>query len=427
MLVWTIAFMGVSLPVWALDDFEEPPINYSTAPADNPVSQLQKEIDAKAVALEYDDEFGYTKSLLEILGVPLESQVLVFSKTSFQNHRITPDAPRAIYFNDDVYIGAVQGGDVLEISTADPKLGAVFYSLSQQRTSRPEFVRQDNNCLQCHGSTLTRGVPGHMMRSVYPDEVGFPVLQAGTHLTDDRSPFEERWGGWYVTGTHGSERHMGNVIAQETERSATVDMELGANHGELAGRVNTEKYLTVHSDIVALMVLGHQTRMHNVITEANFDTQYALRDQMVMDGVLDRDSLVLSASSERRIANAGEKLIRALLFADEVPLLSTVEGSSSFAAVFPERGPKDPWGRSLRTLDLRTRLFRYPLSYLIYSPQFLGLPREMKDFVYGRLWEILNDPRGLEYPHISASKKNTIRQILTYTLADLPAYWRAAL
>ncbi len=423
LLVWSISFWAFPLYAQAGDQFEAPPINYTTASTENPISRLQEAIRSETVTLDYDEQFGYLKSLLDALEIPLESQVLVFSKTSFQNQRISPETPRALYFNDDVYIGSVQRGDVLEVSTADPKLGAVFYTLSQQKSPKPEFLRQNDNCLQCHGSTLTDGVPGHLARSVYPDDKGYPILKAGTHITTDASPFEKRWGGWYVTGIHGRTRHMGNVIAEELERDAALDMEKGANRETVDARVSAKKYLTKHSDIVALMVLGHQTQIHNVITEANFDTQFALRDQAVLDEALQRDPTILSDSTKRRIANAGNNLLDALLFADEAPLGDSVRGSSAFAAVFRERGPNDKQGRSLRALDLKTRLFRYPFSYIIYSPQFTGLPQEMKDYVFRRLWEILTASRAVEYPHITRSQRQAIREILIDTLPDLPEYW----
>jgi len=423
-----LAFIAHSMLVcsqaWTDDRFEVPPINYSTTQPDDPVSRLQDAIGNGKVALSHDEQYGYLKSVLDALKVPVDSQVLVFSKTSFQSDRITPKTPRAVYFNDDIYVGTVQGGDILEISTADPKLGAVFYTLSQRESPKPEFIRQNSNCLQCHASTLTDGNPGHILRSLYVDERGFPILKAGTRLTTPASPFEERWGGWYVTGTHGSVRHMGNVIAQERERDATVDMEAGANRVELDARVNSKRYLAAHSDIVALLVLAHQTHVHNMITRANFETQYALQDQAVMDEILKRDPTVPSESTQHRIAGAGNKLIEAMICADEVALHDPVHGTSIFAINFAEAGQRDKQGRSLRELDLKDRLFTYPLSYLIYSPQFAALPHVMKEFVYRRLWEIFTATDTSDYPRLPLAQRQAIREILTDTLPDLPDYWK---
>ncbi len=410
---------------YADDRFEEAPIDYHNTDADNPVSRLQQRVGDGTVQLEHDKKFGYLISILEQLDIPRESQVLVFSKTSFQHRYISPETPRAIYFNDDIYIGTVPGGDVIELSAADPKLGTVFYTLDQHIDERPELVRQSHNCLQCHASTLTRGVPGHLVRSVYTDAEGFPILKVGSHLTTQDSPFKERWGGWYVTGTHGAARHLGNEIAAETQRSATIDMEAGANRMALDTRVNAESYLTPQSDIVALMVLEHQTGMHNLLTRADFETRMALHRQAVTDKIFERDPNQLSESTQSIIANIGDKLIAYMLYVNEIELDDPVQGTSGFAEAFAKRGPFDAQGRSLREFDLQSRMFKYPLSYLIYSPQFDGLPEPMKAYVYKHLWDILTGVIDTdEYLHLTNAKSRAIREILIETKPGLPAYWK---
>ena len=118
--------------------------------------------------LEYsEDGGGYLRSVLKLLYVPVSSQGLVFSKTSLQLFRISPSNPRAIYFNDNVYVGWVRSGEVIEVSTADPNLGAVFYTLDQTASTNPKFVRRAE-CLQCHSSRSTKDVPGHIVRSIFP-------------------------------------------------------------------------------------------------------------------------------------------------------------------------------------------------------------------------------------------------------------------
>ncbi len=211
LLTTSVMMMAAARSV-AAQDFEHEPINYTTATPNNPVTQLQARMNSGAAELKYDPQVGYLKSVLEQLQVPVSSQTLVFSKTSLQRHKITPRTPRAIYFNDDMYVGYCQNGDVVELSAVDPQLGAVFYTIDQEETLKPRFERQVDNCLLCHGSSHTRGVPGHFIRSVYVDSVGFPVLAMGTHRIDHSSPLSKRWGGWYVTGTHGDQEHLGNLI-----------------------------------------------------------------------------------------------------------------------------------------------------------------------------------------------------------------------
>lgn len=414
-----------SLAATAADDFEAPPIEYSIGTPNNAVSRLQAALDNGKATFEYEPEFGYLRSLLSALSIPPESQVVVFSKTSLQIQVISPSNPRSIYFNDDIYIGRVPGGEVIEVSAADPGLGAVFYTLAQKRAERPQFVRQRDTCLQCHGSILTGGVPGHIVRSVYTASDGYPILKAGSFVTTQESPWEERWGGWYVTGQHGTLRHMGNVIAVETERDAAVDMQAGANRMTIDERVYAGSTLTPHSDIVALLVLEHQTQMHNLLTEANFQTRMALARQAAVDEILNRDPKVLSETTQHIVKGIGDRLVDYMLFAGEAPLTSPVTGTSGFAERFARLGPRDTRGRSLRDFDLQTRLFEYPLSYLIYSPQFDALPAPMKDYVYARLWAVLTGVLfSKDYVHLDMNTRGAIREIVRETKTELPAYWK---
>jgi hypothetical protein len=251
-------------------DFEDPPISYNTAEVDNVISRLQSMIDSDDVKMRYDAKTGYLKAVLEALEVPVNSQGLVFSKTSFQLRRISPNTPRAVYFNDDVYVGFVVGGDVVEIAAADPKLGAVFYSLDQNPTRRPQFKRHTYECTQCHAGSMTQGVPGHTVRSVYPGADGRAQLQHGSFISTHESPLKQRWGGWYVTGTHGEDHHMGNISIRSTETPESLDRERGSNVESLEDYFATSRYLSKHSDITALMVMEHQTQTHNAITKANY-------------------------------------------------------------------------------------------------------------------------------------------------------------
>lgn len=406
--------------------FEQEPINYSTAPVNDPVARLQKTLDEGTVKLEFDKELGYLKSVLQSLDISPSSQMLVFSKTSFQLSRISPSTPRAIYFNDDVYIGWVQGGDVIEVSSVDAQQGTIFYTLAQRESESPRFVRDGGDCLSCHASSRTRDVPGSLVRSVYPSPTGQPHFDAGTFRTNHSSPFAERWGGWYVTGTHGVQRHMGNAIASDSDDPEQLDKETNANLNELSKLVDTSPYLTPHSDIVALMVLEHQTDMHNLITRANYDTRRALRDAAVLNELLGEPAEHLSPTIKRRIANAGEKLLKYMLFVDEAALTDGIQGTSAFAKEFSSRGPRDSEGRSLRELDLKRRLFKYPCSYLIYSEAFDGLPKEVKHHVYDRFREVLAQGNADEdFSHLSPADRSAISEILQETKQGLADYWKS--
>jgi len=261
------------------------------------------------------------------------------------------------------------------------------------------------------------------VRSVYPEPDGQPAYQAGTYDTDDRAPFEERWGGWYVTGTHGAQRHMGNSFLAGSARPEDFDREPGANLSSLQDRFDATQHLSPHSDIVALMVLGHQTRMHNLIARARLETEKALAYQAATARAFGEISEHLAALTKRRVEQPAEELVRYLLFAGEVPLTDRVSGVSGFAEEFAQRGPFDSQGRSLRQFDLQRRLFRYPCSFLIYSEAFDALPGRAKTYVYGRLWSILHGEDDEGFENLSPADRENLVGILRQTKPEISRYW----
>lgn len=406
------------------DKFEQKPILYSTTKPTDRVQQLADALASGNHSLEWNESNGYLDSILKELDVPVSSQCLVFSKTSLQVSRITPKTPRAIYFSDDIYLGWVQKGNVIEISAADPKLGATFYSLKQEKREPPVLIRETARCLQCHGAMHTRGRPGHIVRSVFPNQTGMPEYSLGTSLTSHLSEFGERFGGWYVTGNHGKLRHRGNVWLPETKRTAhgspqdpaDLDFESGANLEDLDSILDTSAYLSPHSDIVAMMVLQHQVYMHNLITEASFAGQQTAYDMRVMNEMFDRPADYESDSTRRRYDSAAERVVKGLLFCDEASLTSPIRGSSKFASEFENRGPFDARGRSLRQFDLESRMFKYPCSFLVYSDSFRQLPDRILSCIQERLDLILSgkDESG-EYEHLTAADRVAIKEILLET------------
>ncbi len=427
MFLITLLAVGFSVasPRLLRADSDDEPIRYSKTAAHDPIAQLQKQIDRGEVAMTYDAKLGYLESLLKNLKVPASSQGLVFSKTSLQRTLIGPHRPRAIYFNDDTYVGYVRNAPVLELAALDRDLGTVFYTLMQQESAKPKFVRQSYECLQCHESGMTRNVPGLLMRSIYPDIEGQPILSAGTFVSNDRSPLKERWGGWYVTGSCGRQPHMGNVICENEDHIEQADFTANANLTSLASIVNTAAYLRNTSDAVALMVLAHQQHLHNLMTAANYGVRMAVRDSDALNQALGESLGHRSESTQHRIASACEPVVKAMLFCGEVRLLDPIRGTSGFDREFAARGPRDSRGRSLRDFDLTHRLFRYPCSYLIYSDQFDGLPVDARQYIYRRLWQILTGREDSNaFDNLSDNDRNAIIAILAETKADLPGYWK---
>jgi hypothetical protein len=414
------------VPAHAID-LDREPINYSTADADNTVERLQERLDSGKAKLTYEEGTGYLRSLLRELDVPLSSQMLVFSKTSLQRQRINPRTPRALYFGEDAYVGFCQKGDLLEVSADDPQLGAVFYSLSQKKNGKPRFQRQTDNCLICHASSFNQGYPGHLARSVFADGMGLPLLASGTYRIDHSSPLRQRWGGWYVTGSSGKQTHLGNLIVRGHPRPEDIDNSANVNVAKLDRYLQTAPYLTPHSDIVALMVLEHQTEMHNRLTRANFQTRLALYDETEFNKALGRPADYRSDSTMSRIKSAGEPVVQYLLFCEETQLTDAIKGASGFAEEFVKRGPRDRKGRSLRDFDLKRRIFVYPCSYLIYSAAFDALPAAVKDYVWRRLWDVLSGKdTSKAFAHLGAEDRRAIVDILRETKPNLPDYWKTA-
>lgn len=415
-----------SSSIVADDDFEHVPISYSESEPDNAVSRLFAEIDAGEKALEYDPHFGYLKTLLDELDIPVSSQSLVFSKTSLQRNRISPRNPRSLYFNDDIYVGFCQSGDVLEISAADPQLGTVFYTIDQTDRETPRLKRETDSCLICHGSPHTKGVPGHLLRSVFADPSGQPILASGTYRINQNSPFKQRWGGWYVTGSHGEQSHLGNLIVREKRPDESIDNTAGQNVTDLSDRLHVENFLTPHSDIVALLVLQHQTEAHNLITRANFTTRQALHLEDRLNRELNEPADKRWDSTTSRMKSVIEPLVEYMFFCEEPALRFPVSGTSSFADDFAAKARRDREGRSLRDFDLQTRVFKYPLSYLIYSESFQQLPPEAKEYTMQRIWDVLSGKETSEkYAHLTPEVRKGIREILLATMPSLPNYYYA--
>jgi hypothetical protein len=274
--------------------------------------------------------------------------------------------------------------------------------MSQERSDHPEFERSTGHeCSVCHyvPEAAPKFVPRLLVSSVIPDTTGnvdgtFPIE------TTDQSPMKERWGGWYVTGTHGNQLHAGNVVlarpASLFNGIPSAATSKSANVVDLKTFLDTTPYLTPHSDIVALMVLVHQKEVENRIVLA-------------------------SSKGDAAAKETGEALVKAMLFSGAVPLTSPIKGTSSFASEFAAQGPRDSRGRSLRDFDLQTRLFRYPLSYLIYSKSFDALPAGVKSYVYRRLREILSgEDKSKDFAYLSAADRTTILEILRATKPDFP-------
>lgn len=378
--------------------YRQQPIDYFGPETNSAVSRLIDRLAMKDVTLEFEERHGYLASVLKALGVPVESQMLVFAKNSVNARLISPEVPRALYFNDEVYVGYVPGAASLEISAVDPRKGAMFYTLAQKPSEPPKFIREEN-CLVCHASTNSLGIPGHLLKSFLTDSQGNP-LRGYSRVTHE-TPFAKRWGGWYVTGDWGGTPHLGNL----TTSAAAADYERQPESAGKRATFNTKfdwnRYPSKHSDLVALLVHDHQTHFHNLITRVRFES--------------------LLGRSE----NSEEVLLRALLFVDEPGLENPLLGSSGFETNFAKMEPRDKKGRSLRQFDLETRLFKYRCSYLIYSAAWEELPAAVKSRLYGRLHAILTGrDESPAFAKLPRDERQALLEILRETKHDLAEAWK---
>jgi hypothetical protein len=381
------------------DLVREPAIAYFTTPSIDRVARLNAELQSGSVRLAFDPVQGYLPSILQALRMPAASQLLVFTKSSVQASRISPRNPRAIFFDDTVTLGFIPGADFLEFAAEDPRQGVVFYTLDQRAAEKPVIERRDF-CLSCHNNRSTLEVPGLLVRSIVTTATGAPVPKYGNYTSDHRSPFEERWAGYFVTGRHGSLRHLGNaMLVDRTSEARVTDDTL--NLDSVKERFDADRYLSPHSDIAALLVFEHQMHMINLLTRIGWDARMLLSTHR--------------ADAPAVLAHAADELVDYLLFTDEATLPAAVTGTSGFAEQFSGQGPTDRRGRSLRQLDLKTRLLRYPCSYMLYSDAFSALPPQVRDAIYERMWRVLSKP--------SADHRAVI-EILRDTKPDLPAYFQ---
>jgi hypothetical protein len=375
--------------------YEDKAIQYFQTPANEAVRKLDDQIDQGKARLDYaPGELGYLPALLKKLDINVDSQVLVYAPDSFQSTRISAQRPRAVYFNDDYSVGYVPHGEVYEVTAIDPKQGVMFYSLDTAKAAKPSFARREV-CLQCHQGGQTLGVPGLVISSQYLPQ-GMPAEHArGGFVTDDRTAVADRWGGWYISGDLGQQKHRGTMIGPDYEQ-----------------RFDTMPYLSPISDVVALMTLEHQARMTNLIFRIGWETRIAQGAGKLKD-------------EEPKLNEAIDDMVTYMLFANEAALDGPIRGASTFSTTFPARGPKDKQGRSLRDFDLGKRLFKYPLSYIVYSKAFDNMPQWDRDRIYQRLYDVLtgkdNDPK---FAKLTADDRRNVLEILRDTKPNLPPYFK---
>ena len=417
--LWLFALACVCPPISAqragafMGSFDDAAIGYSKMPLDNVVLDVNRRLQDGSLHFAFDDRSGYLKSALEALQLPVDSQLLVFSRTSLQAKRINDQNPRAIFFNDRVAMGWVRGGDVLEVAAHDTTAGIVFYTLDQKEdAAAPPQFKREFICLGCHVAGDTLGVPGLLMFSTSrPERTQYSGVPR--HI-DQGDSLTQRFGGWFVTGSAGSVQHMGNNAPALDGRSHEIV--------SVDGLFDASGYQALSSDIVSHLVLTHQAGVTNLLTRAGWEAR--AEDPALHPG--STTTPAQQASIDAVMAGVAREVVDELLFVDETKLTDRVGGGSGFAERFSARGPRDQKGRSLYELDLTHRLMKYPCSYMIYSPAFDALPAIVKGPIYKRMWEVLSgEERDERYRSaLSLADRQAIVEILKDTKKDLPSYFQ---
>ncbi len=389
-------------------DLDQPPHDYWNRPLKDRFTRMKGDLESGKIPLDRTNEKAFLSSLLKAMSIPASSQTLVFSTTSLQLSLINPANPRAVYFNEDLYVGYIPGGKI-EIVSLDPEVGGIFYIFPIPRGAGPLMIERSTRCMNCHADEDTQFVPGLLIKSVMPGPQGGSLTAYRIGQTGHQIPFTERFGGWYVTGKHGITNHWGNMTGRLSPQGmAKYPVEPGK-------RFDYAKYLVLSSDILPHLVHEHQAGFVNRVLEASYRARLAAYAGQGK----------INPEHKAELEKQANIVTRYLLFADEVPLPNGgVEGDADYRRDFAVNRKLAKDGSSLKDFDLKTRLFKYRCSYMIYSPVFEGLPVAMKQLIYGRLKEALRvENPDKEYTYLPASEKQAIRYILGGTLKDLPDGW----
>ena len=379
--------------------FTEAPHNYYSREPRDAFSRFLTRLDSGEIQLDAGSDQAQLVSLLRALDVPVSSQLLVYSATSFQGGLIRPANPRALYFNDEVYVGYVPGGR-FEVAAIDPDLGPVFRIFRPVQNGRPEVTRSER-CMNCHAGRTSRQVPGLVAESVICAASGASLDGFRREQVGHTIPLSERLGGWHVTGAHEHGAHLGNLIG---EAAPGGYRRLPDAPGSL---FNWANYPARTSDLLPHLLHEHQLGFHNLVTLAVYRTRDAL----------DAGHGIIRAEDRPLLDDLAHQLTRYLLFAGEAALpAGGVQPDADYLRDFQTRRIATASGASLRDLDLRTRLLRYRCSYMIHTASFAALPVEFKERVLAQLTAALREENGgADFAYLPALEKRAIYAILRET------------
>jgi hypothetical protein len=397
---------GVETAQEAKLDYKAPPHNYWERPPQDAVTAALKKIENGELKVDTSNDRAFVSSLLGALKVPVSSQLLVYSATSMQSGIINPRNPRALYFNDEIYVGFVPGG-LVEIMGVDPELGGVFYIFDKPQPGQLPRTDRSTRCFNCHAGSATMRIPGLLAESVAPIISGASYENYRRDEQGHQIPLADRFGGWHVTSAKPFGETKANIFARSDGSGVKI---VKVKPGEMW---DIEKHLLPSSDILPHLIHEHQIGFDNQVIHA----AYIARE-------IGDKGRTPTLADDKRLNEKASALVRYILFADEAKLPpSGIVGDEQYAKDFLSNKKASGSGLSLKDLDLKTRMFKHRCSYMLYTPQWQKLPALIKNRVYAGMKLALSG-KDRNYAYLSAQERLAIVSILRETLPDLPADWR---
>ncbi|MFC5457450.1 hypothetical protein [Prosthecobacter fluviatilis] len=390
-------------------DFRGPPHNYLEWKPKDRFAELQEKAQKGEVKLDTSNDKAFLTSLLQALDIPVSSQIMVFSASSLQSEIINPRNPRALYFNEDTYLGWVPGG-LVEIIAADPEMGPMFYVFDRLRPGGPvPRVTRSTKCMNCHAGNATRRLPGLIAESLLVSRAGSSLETYRRDVQGHQIPLEDRFGGWHLTGQHNIANHKANVMGIPNAGKNEITP---VNPGQFS---DLSLHLLPTSDILPNLTNEHQMGFENRLVYAIYTVR-----QLKSEG-----KGMLGAAAKEEIEERAQELARYITFADEAKFPAKgMVGDPAYVQDFLRDRKVSKAGLSLKDLDLKTRMFKHRCSYMLYTDTWKHAPKELKERVYYHMALYLREQPDAQHAHIPPAERAAIRSILKDTLTDLPVWWR---
>ena len=376
-----------------LPKFHESPHDYWNAKRKDPFTKIIPLLHNGQIKLDHSSELNFLKSLLKELNIPESSQLQLFSTTSLQLGLINPSNPRSLYFNESIYIGYIPGGKI-EVISIDPEHGAVFYIFKVPSKKQPLTITPTKRCMNCHADRELSGIPGLIIKSVLPGVNGGSLDSYRTGQPGHDVPYKDRFGGWYITDLLDPADHS-NVLG--FYKNGTIEKK-----NVLAlQKKSTHLFPNSNSEVLTHLIFDHQAGFVNRAIKSN----YLLRLTQLPDN-LDEHQLNFKKSIS--------DLVKYSLFDKEPNLSLKINQNSHFKTDFLITPHKLKTGESLRELDLKTRLFKYRCSFMLFSDFFKNNPPEIKKVVYKEIKQNLLSETPILNPENSfpENEKEIILQLL---------------